>query len=83
MAGIDEASLIIAKLTAYRDAVRESQPDSVIVLSFRTTQTERIEALQRDLVSLIQKKRGAHVDFVSEEDTLNGEIDDKLHTYGI
>jgi hypothetical protein len=60
---LSAASGLIAFLSATGEvpaalgAIRNDKPDSVIVLSFRTLQAERIESLQQELLGLTETRQ--------------------------
>jgi hypothetical protein len=67
------------------DAIRREQQDSVIVLSFRPLQAQRIENLQREIIELTREKQElerAAADSATRK-ALDKELDVKLHVYGI
>ena len=84
----------VMEVAAALKAIRNDKPESVIVLSFRTLQAERIESLQQELLRLSQERRDlvvpnnqagteAHTDFEERRSELNNYIDSNLHVYGM
>jgi len=90
---VPDTSFNIARYTKFLHQKRNEKPESVIVLSFRSLQAERIERLQLDLLSLMQRNEPpvAANDAVTEAlsnreqtdgDAIDRDIDSKLHVYG-
>ena len=68
------AAQVVATSQALLTAIREEHRESVIVLSFRSLQAERIENLQQKIINLTGDLRENQQDL--------GELDGTLHTYG-
>jgi hypothetical protein len=90
--GVMDLADLVDTLSTALHVVRNQNPNSVIVLSFRALQAQRIEALQRDILGRIEN----HLRDIPEADTNHpnrqtiGEwkdmtdqhIDHMLHNYG-
>jgi hypothetical protein len=64
---------------------RQSKPGSIIELSFRTLQAQRIEALQKELLdlSLLDFFGNASAVAAKSDEQRIAQIDTRLHAYGV
>lgn len=83
VAGATALLQTISQITDLISAI-EAQQGSSVVLSFRPVQKDRIEALQHDLLGLIQRRQelgGQQLDGEALA-AVNNSIDAALHKYG-